>query len=74
MRNFVLGLVVALSLIGAYRAYQWRVYQNDTAWASRVTYTWLSEPVAKDQHGKPLSRAQVLDAIIKQAASNEPNQ
>lgn len=72
MRNILLGCVLSLFLIGAttwaFRVYQWREYQNQTAWASRVTYSWLAEPVVKTKDGQVFTRAQVLDALIKQAA------
>lgn len=72
MRNILLGFVLSLVVIGAgtwaYRVWQWREYQNTTAWASRVTYSWLAEPVIKTKDGQSFTRAQVLDALIKQAA------
>jgi hypothetical protein len=67
-KSFILGILAALLiLVGgerAYHTYSWAGQVNNEA---KAAYSYLAQPVATDKSGKPVSRAQILDAFIEQA-------
>jgi hypothetical protein len=71
IRSYVLGGIVALTtFVGGERAlhsYVWAGQVNNEAKAGAATFKYLTEPIGKDKEGKPITRAMVLDAFIKQA-------
>jgi hypothetical protein len=60
----LLGLVLG---IASYQTYQWKLRVDARLQRTDLLYAYLTEEVAKDQNGKPLTRAQVLDLMVQQA-------
>lgn len=68
VKNFVIGLLVAAALLCGKRIYDWRQYQNDTAYRGQLSFEYLNEPVLRLEDGTTLTRAQVFDLLIVNAA------
>jgi hypothetical protein len=76
VKAFCLGVITAvLLLLAGERAYHTFTWAGQVNYEAKAAYSYLAQPVANDKSGKPITRAQVLDAFIAQAqrASNAAN-
>ncbi len=73
MKHLSIGFILGMWLLGlalwGVRVWNWRHVTNERGWAAEQTFLYLSEVVARDEHGRPISRGQVLDALARQAVA-----
>lgn len=74
LKNFVAGALVALALFVGYAGYSKYTQLALAAEQANATYQYLAAPIAQDDKGKVITRADVLATIAKRVAdaSNSP--
>jgi len=64
---FNIALILTALGFGGYKTYQIGQFVWDASKKAQTTYGYLAEPVAETKDKKPLNRAAIIDAIIKQS-------
>lgn len=65
LKNFGAGALVALALILGYLGYAKYTALNLAAQQAGVVYQFLAEPIAKNDKGEAITRADALAAVAK---------
>lgn len=65
LKIFFAGVLVTLVLLGSYKGYTHYTDLVQAAKAGAGAYNYLAEPIAKNDKGEAITRASVIDEIIK---------
>lgn len=65
VKLFFAGVLVTLVLLGGYKAYAQYIDLVAAAKAGAGAYNYLAEPIAKNDKGEAITRAAVIDELVK---------